>query len=427
MKSFLDIIFFRTNNLDQISKSVKKLSQNSPANKIFDAINSFTSESEIRYVGGCIRKIINEEKVDDIDMATNLEPIQVCEALKKKDINYYETGIEHGTVTAIIEKFKFEITSLREDISTDGRHAKVRFSKDWIKDASRRDFTINSIYSDIDGNLFDPFDGKNDLKKGSIKFIGDIDKRIKEDYLRIIRYIRFFLNYSKQPHDPLVIKKLKINIGGVSNISKDRLLDELRKIVNLETLKKLSKDHTCHDLILLIFPEFKKIRIFSKLNSDQKNILKKTDLIFVLSLLDIDKTDNTDYFLYKYNISKKDQKRIKIIDEFYKEKVNSKTFLEKNMNKLFYYNGKQAVLDIINFKIINSKKSEKKLDDLYQLYANKNKPVMPIKADVLMTKYKIPEGKQLGLKLKDIEKEWVRNNFKISDQQVDFIITTKRI
>jgi poly(A) polymerase len=84
MKSFLDIIFFRTNNLDQISKSVKKLSQNSPANKIFDAINSFTSESEIRYVGGCIRKIINEELVDDIDMATNLEPIQVCEALKKK-------------------------------------------------------------------------------------------------------------------------------------------------------------------------------------------------------------------------------------------------------------------------------------------------------------------------------------------------------
>ena len=84
MKSFLDIIFFRTNNLDQISKSVKNLSQKSPANNIFDAINSFTSESEIRYVGGCIRKIINEEKVDDIDMAKNLEPIQICEALKKK-------------------------------------------------------------------------------------------------------------------------------------------------------------------------------------------------------------------------------------------------------------------------------------------------------------------------------------------------------
>ena len=97
--------------------------------------------------------------------------------------------------------YKFEITSLREDISTDGRHAKVKFSKDWKKDASRRDFTINSIYSDGEGNLFDPFNGKKDLENGLIKFIGDPDKRIKEDYLRILRYLRFFLNYSKQKHN----------------------------------------------------------------------------------------------------------------------------------------------------------------------------------------------------------------------------------
>ena len=98
----------------------------------------------------------------------------------------------------LIDDNKFEITSLREDILTDGRHAKVKFSKDWKKDASRRDFTINSIYSDREGNLFDPFNGKKDLEKGFVNFIGDPDKRIKEDYLRILRYLRFFLNYSKQ-------------------------------------------------------------------------------------------------------------------------------------------------------------------------------------------------------------------------------------
>ena len=120
--------------------------------KIFEAINSHTSESEIRYVGGCLRKILNNEKVDDIDLATNLNPIEISEILKKNKINFYESGIEHGTITAILDDHKFEITSLREDIFTDGRHAKVKFSKDWYKDAARRDFTINSIYADLDGN-----------------------------------------------------------------------------------------------------------------------------------------------------------------------------------------------------------------------------------------------------------------------------------
>ena len=135
MKSFLDKIFFRSNNLNYISVKVRDLTENTPANKIFDAINNYSSESEIRYVGGCIRRIIKKEKVDDIDLATNLEPRQVCEALKNSSINFYETGIEHGTITAVVDKYKFEITSLREDISTDGRHAKVKFSKDWKKDA----------------------------------------------------------------------------------------------------------------------------------------------------------------------------------------------------------------------------------------------------------------------------------------------------
>ena len=239
MKSFLDTIFFRSNNLDYVSQNIKDLTKNTPANKIFDAINSFSSDSEIRYVGGCVRKIINKEKVDDIDLATNLDPQKVCEALKENKINYYETGIEHGTITAIIDEYKFEITTLREDISTDGRHAKVQFSKDWKEDASRRDFTINSIYSDREGNLFDPFDGRKDLENGLVKFIGNSDIRIKEDYLRILRYLRFFTNYSKHPHNPELIRKLKMNIGGISKLSKERLFDELKKISQSENLEKI--------------------------------------------------------------------------------------------------------------------------------------------------------------------------------------------
>ena len=390
--------------------------------KIFDAVNLHNPESEIRYVGGCLRKIINREKVEDIDLATNLSPKEVCEVLKKENINYFETGIEHGTITAIIDDYKFEITSLRKDISTDGRHAKVEFSKNWKEDASRRDFTINSIYADSKGNLFDPYDGKNDLEKGYIKFIGETDKRIKEDYLRILRYIRFFLDFSKHPHDFNVIRKLKINIGGVRKLSKERLLNELKKIIKLNLLEKLSKDKLCFELVLMIFPELRHIKIFSKLSKYQTNILKEADFILFLSLMIIDETDNAEYFLYKYNISKKDQNRIKNIDSFYKEKINLKTFTEINMNKFFYYNGKQATIDILNFRIIKSKKYDKNLLDLIELYKNKIVPTMPIKAEEIMTKYQITEGKYLGSKLKLIEEEWVNNNFQISEQQVENII-----
>ena len=422
MKSILDKIFFRSNNLDYISKSIKNLSNNKPVNKIFNSINFYSTKSEIRYVGGCIRKIINKEEVDDIDLATNLEPNQVCEALKKNNISFYESGISHGTITATEDKYKFEITTLRKDIHTDGRHAKVEFTKDWKEDASRRDFTINSIYSDKEGNLFDPFNGKEDLETGFIKFIGDSDKRIKEDYLRILRYLRFFLNYSKQPHNLKTIRNLKINIGGISNLSKERLLDELKKLVKIDTLEKLSKDKLSLDLILTIFPELKKIKIFSKLNSIDKDILKGKDFIFLISLMIIDETDNTDYFLYKFNISKKDQKRIKSIDNFYKEKINSKTFTKNNMNKFFYYHGKEITLDILNYRMITFKKDNNSLKELTRHYENVETPSMPISADFLIKKYQMFEGKQLGEKLKMIEEEWVKNNFKISDKQIDNII-----
>ena len=422
MKNFFNKIFSSSKNLYSFKNNIKKLSITTPVKKIFEAINSHTSESEIRYVGGCLRKILNNEKVDDIDLATNLNPIEVSEILKKNKINFYESGIEHGTITAILDDHKFEITSLREDIFTDGRHAKVKFSKDWKKDAARRDFTINSIYADLDGNIFDPHNGKKDIEMGQVNFIGNPEKRIKEDYLRILRYLRFFLNYSKQPHKEEIIKTIKINISGISIISKERLLDELKKLLKSNHLEKLSKDKFSIELILLIFPELKNIKSVVNSIKVKKEFFVDLDFMFILFLMIIDGTDNLEYFLYKYNISKKDQKRAYAISNFYNEKEGIKTLNEANLNKVLYYDGKQAVLDILNFKIIKSKKLDKKMLSLLELYKNKITPSLPIGADLLMTRYNIPEGKQLGSMLKSIEEEWVRNNFEISEKQIDNIV-----
>ena len=422
MKSLLDKLFFRSNNLNIVSNNLKRISSDTPASKIFFAINSYSSLSEVRYVGGCVRKAIKGEKIDDIDLATNLEPKEVCEALKKNQINYYETGLEHGTITALIDDHKFEITSLREDISTDGRHAQVKFSKDWKKDASRRDFTINAIYSDIEGNIFDPYNGKDDLEKGVINFIGNPEIRVQEDYLRILRYVRFFITYSKQRHNHEIVKSLRKNFIGISKLSKERLIDELEKILDKKILRNLSKDKFCLEILQLTFPQLRYFDVFFRLNPYAERLFINIDFIFIVSLLIIDQTDNAEYFLYKFNISKKNQKRIKNIYYFYKDKITSKTFSESNLNRVFYYQGKETVIDVINFKIFKSKKLDNRLIELSKSYYDKTVPAMPVKADTLMKKYKILEGKNLGDKLKMIEEEWVKNNFKISNQQVENII-----
>ena len=421
MDKLLDKIFFRSKNLDYISQNIKKITQETSAYKIFQAINNFNETSEVRYVGGCIRKIIKKEQVDDIDLATNLIPSEVCDALKKNNINFYETGIDHGTITAIIGDQKYEITSLRKDVTTDGRHAKVQYSLDWKEDSNRRDFSINAIYSDKDGNLFDPHNGKKDLENGSVKFIGNADERIQEDYLRILRYLRFFLNYSLNKHEPEIYKTIKRNIGGISKLSSERLIDELKKLTKSSGFIRLFKDKESLELIEIIFPQLKNLQILKKINSYAQKNLSKVDFTFLISLFIIDGTDNADYFLYKFKISKKDQKRIKIIDDFYKQKVNINNFTEKNLNKVFYFDGRQAVIDIINFKLFISKKLEKKLIKLLDIYKSKTSPTLPVGANILMSKYNIPEGKVLGNKLKKIEETWVQNGFQISDKQVQKI------
>ena len=422
MTSLLNKIFSFSKNLDHKSSSFYALNLGKSISLLFSSIEDYSETSEIRYVGGCVRKILNNEIVDDIDFAVNLNPNECIEALKNHNIKYYETGIEHGTITAIIENNKFEITSLRKDISTDGRRAKVEFSNNWIEDASRRDFTINSIYADINGNLYDPFNGKRDLKLGKVEFIGDIEKRIKEDYLRILRYIRFFINYSKLEHSEKVKKIIKKNINGISNISSDRLLDEFKKIIKSKNFLKLFKDPFCEEIVRLIFPQFKNFEIFKKLNNYAKKKINELDSIFLISLMIIDDSDNFDYFLFKFNISNIEKERILFLKKFYDQKINKKSFSEKNLWKVLYNNGKQSLQDLLYFEIFKSKNINKKLINLIDLFKNKEAPIFPIKGKNLIEKYNIPEGKLLGIKLKKIEEKWINNDFKISEKEVAQVI-----
>ena len=421
MINLINKFFSFSKHLDGKPSSFKELKKKKEIKKLFLAIENYSEDSEIRYVGGCVRKILNNEIVDDIDFAVNLKPEECSAALKENNIKFFEIGISHGTIIAVIDSYKFEITSLRKDLITDGRHAKVAFTTDWQEDASRRDFTINAIFSDIHGNLYDPFNGKKDLEIGKIKFIGDADKRIKEDYLRILRYIRFFLNYSKIEHDDKIRKIIKQNLNGISNISSERLLDEFKKLIISSSFLKLFKDPFCLELINLIFPQFKNLDIFKNLNKFAEINIKKVDFIFLISLMLIDNTDNVEYFLFKFNISSIDKKRILFLNKFYNKEINKNFFSKNNLWKIFYYNGKQALFDLIYFEIFKSKKVNQKLIALLEYFKDKEVPVFPVKAVNLMEKYNIPEGKQLGLKLKKIEEQWIKNDFTVLDNEIEQI------
>ncbi len=422
MKALLKKIF--QNKKISSDKDLKflDLKNNKGVNKIFGAINNYNETSEIRYVGGCVRKILNDEKTDDIDLATNLTPDQVKQCLDKNQIKFFETGIEHGTITAVIEDQNFEITTLRKDVKTDGRHAVVEYTTNWKEDSLRRDFSINSIYSDLDGNLYDPNSGHKDLNVGIIKFIGDPETRIKEDYLRIIRYLRFYTEYSKIDHDINVIKIIKKNIEGLGKISKERQFNELKKILKLDNFLKLFNNKTSCELFSLIFPQLKNFKKLSKLSKPQEKILKNKSLYFVISFLVIDETDNSDYFVYKYNLPNELKDKINFLKNNSLNKDSIKIFNKKDLQKIFYYEGKSSTIDLIDFNLLYFKQS-KKLSELKTYFEKLDKPEFPIKAQLLINDYGLKEGRELGQKLKNLEMKWIENNFNLSKKDMEKVLS----
>ncbi len=422
MKALLKKIFQNKKISSDKDLKFQDLKNNKGVYKIFGAINNYNETSEIRYVGGCVRKILNDEKTDDIDLATNLTPDQVKQSLDKNQIKFFETGIEHGTITAVIDDQNFEITTLRKDVKTDGRHAVVEYTTNWKEDSLRRDFSINSIYSDLDGNLYDPNSGHKDLNVGIIKFIGDPETRIKEDYLRIIRYLRFYTEYSKIDHEINILKIIKKNIEGLGKISKERQFNELKKILKLDNFLKLFKNKTSCELFSLIFPQLKNFKKLSKLSKPQEKILKNKSLNFVISFLVIDETDNSDYFVYKYNLPNELKDKINFLKNNSFNKDSNKIFNKKELQKIFYFEGKSCAIDLIDFNLLYFKQS-KKLSELKTYFEKLDKPEFPIKAQLLINDYGLKEGRELGQKLKNLEMKWIENNFNLSKKDMEKVLS----
>lgn len=187
-----------------------------------------------RFVGGCVRNAILGRAVSDIDIATPAEPAAVIASLERAGLKAIPTGVEHGTVTAISGGKPYEITTLRQDVETLGRHARVAFTDDWIGDAERRDFTMNALYADADGTLYDPVGGLADLQVRRVRFVGDPARRITEDYLRILRFFRFYAHYGHPPADGAALDACRAHAPGLRRLSAERVSQELLKLLGAD-------------------------------------------------------------------------------------------------------------------------------------------------------------------------------------------------
>ena len=184
-----------------------------------------------RMVGGCVRDALLGRAVHDIDLATPDPPAAVIVALREAGLKAVPTGLAHGTVTAVADHRGFEVTTLRRDIATDGRHAVVSFTDDWHEDAARRDFTINAMSMTAAAELFDPFGGRADLAAGRVRFVGDPAQRIAEDYLRVLRFFRFHARYASGAPDAPAIAAIRAAVPGLARLSAERVWSELKRIL----------------------------------------------------------------------------------------------------------------------------------------------------------------------------------------------------
>ncbi len=375
-----------------------------------------------RFVGGCVRKYLSNDEIDDIDIATILSSDAIKEKFKNTNFKVIDTGLKHGTITLVSKKLKLEVTTLRKDLETDGRHAKVEYIDNWQIDSERRDFTINAIYLDINGKIFDPQNGKVDLKNNNVKFIGDPKKRIEEDYLRIIRFIRFKIMYGHKVEQS-TNNAIKLNLNGVKKISKERILVELYKILDLKNFMILNKNNELKKIFILIFPEFENLERLDRLNKIYD--FSQVNRNLLLAALLIDDKDTHEYFCHKYNISNDIKDSLNSFAEKLEAVRKNKYFFNKDLEKNIYLYSKNYMinLNILNF-VINSKLKFKEFTEIFKKILNSKIHKFSIDGKYLM-KNGMQQGNLIGKVLKEIEDEWIKNNFQISKERVQEIIHSR--
>lgn len=369
----------------------------------------------LRFVGGAVRDAIAGLQGFDLDLATDLSPDELVDACEENGLKTIPIGIKFGTVGVVIDNQVLEVTSLRKDIKTDGRHAEVVFTSDWNEDASRRDLTINAVYADEKGNVFDYYNGVSDLEKGIIRFIGSANQRIKEDYLRILRFFRFYSIFGKAPIDRKALEACRENKDGLRQLSMERIRDELFKLFMTPKVVETLQIMYDNEILSYLFPDTHYLEELDFLvNTIDVKELPNAPLrrLFILYNPDETLADNLATRLRMSNKQRDDFVSWARFHPFFDELLE-----EKPLRRLVYLYGNDFCRDKL---ILLSALNRRVLPDMRERLAHiakMERPEFSVKGrDVINAGIK--DNRKIGEVLNELEQIWIDSDFRLTHEEL---------
>jgi poly(A) polymerase len=384
--------------------------------------------ADARFVGGCVRDALAKRPVQDIDIATPDPPERVIQLLEHAGIKVVPTGIAHGTVTAIVDSNPFEVTTLRRDTETDGRHAKVAFTDDWIADAERRDFTINAMSASPTGAVYDYNDGMSDLAHGRVRFIGRAETRIEEDYLRILRFFRFYGAFGRPPIDRAALAACRMHASELKRLSAERIHKEFLKILLVPDPADILIHMKAAGVLDVILPEagdIPKVRMLNWLETRAINIegVGPDAIRRLAALLDADNAE-TGAFAVAERLKLSNAERMRLIDMAAPTIAVSADLDEEEATRVLRRLGTEWTRDLALLawagELTRLARLERGRTDAYialmELCANWSPPVFPLSgADVLALG--LEPGPDIGRLLEKVEEWWENGGYRANRQQ----------
>ncbi len=392
---------------------ISKITTDDHILKIFDIVRNHGGT--VRFVGGAVRDVLSGKTGFDLDLSTDLSPDELAEACEDAGVRTVPIGLKYGTLGVLINDTLLEITSLRKDIKTDGRHAEVEFTDNWEEDAMRRDLTINAIYADERGNVFDYYNGIHDLEKGIVRFIGKPEQRIKEDYLRILRFFRFHSLFAKTPMDKKALKACIDNRDGLKNVSIERIRDEFIKILltpNAADVIKVMLDNEILGNWLGKSEYTDNLDFLSKLEKSSNILPNAMRRLFVLYFPNKNLAEN---IAMRLHLTKRQKE---MLVAWSNNKIGIENIVEPALRrKVIYAYGKEFCFDKLIIEAAKQMVVPEHLNDIKDMIFNEIVPIFPVSGRDVIKAGK-SENSQIGVVLERLKKDWIDSDFSLSREEL---------
>ncbi|HEY8574261.1 CCA tRNA nucleotidyltransferase [Phenylobacterium sp.] len=378
---------------------------------VLDALEAAGGPDCARFVGGCVRNAVLGREIADVDIATTLTPDQVTRALEAARIKAVPTGVEHGTVTAVSNHKPFEVTTLRRDVETDGRRAVVAFTTDWMEDACRRDFTLNSLYARRDGSIFDPTGhGVADAKAGRIVFMGDAEQRLREDHLRSLRFFRFLAWYGRGEPDVTALAAITRLKEQVAKLAAERISSEILKLLAADDPRAAVALMAQTGVLAVIAPEAQDLARFEGLVEIESEQLFENDAVLRLAALLPDDQLAAGKLAERLRLSNADRDRI--VAALSPTPELKSWMSPREIRRAVYRLGPQAFRDRAKLAWARaaSTATTPQWRGMIALGEGWTAPAFPLTGDDVI-KAGAPKGPLVGRVLREVEDWWIDHDF----------------